>query len=143
MCVCHTYSRVMTTTTELKLQIGSWDENPYREFDDGRKFTRAEVALADADAGLQASYEGLMFYAADGTSSYVTLMQITGTLDGRSGSFVLTGSGNYDGTTAAGESRIVPGSGTGELAGLSGSASSSSTHDDYPYMPLTIRYDLG
>lgn len=108
MCVCHTYSRVMTTTTELKLQIGSWDENPYREFDDGRKFTRAEVALADADAGLQASYEGLMFYAADGTSSYVTLMQITGTLDGRSGSFVLTGSGNYDGTTAAGESGSSP-----------------------------------
>lgn len=143
MCVRHTYSAIMTTTIELKLQIGSWDENPYREFDDGRRFTRAEVALTDADAGLQAAYQGLMFYAADGTSSYVTLMLVTGTLDGRSGSFVLTGSGRYDGTTAAGESRIVPGSGTGELAGISGSASSRSTHEDYPVMPLTLQYDLG
>jgi hypothetical protein len=139
----------MTTTLETKLQIGSWDESPYREFDDGRKFTRAEVALkgngaGSVDSGIEsAAYEGLMFYGADGTSSYVTMMQITGTLDGRSGSFVLAGSGTYDGTTAAGESLIVPGSGTGGLAGISGSASSSSTHADYPFMPLTLHYDLG
>ena len=37
----------------------------------------------------------------------------------------------------------MPGSGTGELAGISGSADSSSTHDDYPHMPLTLSYDLG
>ncbi|HEY7813882.1 MAG TPA: DUF3224 domain-containing protein [Nakamurella sp.] len=143
----------MTTTLDTKLRIGSWDESPYREFDDGRKFTRAAVALkgdgADADADRidssieSAAYEGLMFYAADGTSSYVTMMQLTGTLDGRSGSFVLAGAGTYDGTTATGESRIVPGSGTGGLAGISGSASSSSTHADYPFMPLTLHYDLG
>jgi len=73
----------------------------------------------------------------------VTMMQITGTLDGRSGSFVLAGAGTYDGTTATGESRIVPGSGTGGLAGISGSATSTSTHADYPFMPLTLRYELG
>lgn len=133
----------MTTTLETKLEIGSWDEQPYREFDDGRKFTRAEVTLKGADGLESAGYEGLMYYAADGTSSYVTAMQITGTLDGRSGSFVLQGSGSYDGTTATGTSQIVPGSGTDELAGISGSATSSSTHDDYPFMPLTLTYDLG
>lgn len=45
--------------------------------------------------------------------------------------------------TSASESSIVPGSGTGDLAGISGSATSSSTHGDYPYMPLTLRYELG
>ena len=132
----------MTKTLETKLTIESWDEQPSRELADGRKFTRAEVGLKGADGIGSASYEALMYYAADGTSTYVTMMHVTGTLDGRSGSFVLTGSGTYDGTTAAGGSSIVPGSGTGELTGISGSASSSSTHDDYPFMPLTISYEL-
>ncbi|WP_395726900.1 DUF3224 domain-containing protein, partial [Nakamurella sp.] len=120
----------MTTTLQLKLTIESWDEQPYRELPDGRKFTRANVGLGGGEPDgastiRSATYEALMYYAADGTSSYVTLMQVTGTLDGKTGSFVLAGSGTYDGTTAAGESRIVPGSGTGELAGISGSASST------------------
>lgn len=138
----------MTTTLQTKLKIESWDEQPYRELPDGRKFTRADVGLGGdepngASTIRSAAYEALMYYDADGTSSYVTVMQVTGTLDGKSGSFVLTGSGTYDGTTAAGESHIVPGSGTGKLAGISGSASSTSTHQDYPFMPLTISYDLG
>jgi hypothetical protein len=138
----------MTTTLQTKLKIESWDEQPLRELEDGRRFTRAEVGLGNDDSSgdstiASAAYDGLMFYAADGTSTYVTMMQVTGTLGGRSGSFVLTGSGSYDGTTALGESSIVPGSGTGDLAGISGSATSSSTHGDYPYMPLTLRYQLG
>ena len=59
-----------------------------------------------------------MFYRTHGASSYVTLMHITGTLGGRAGSFVLQGHGTYDGTTARGQSDVVEGSGTGELAGL-------------------------
>ncbi len=137
----------MTTTLQTKLKIESWDEQPYRELAAGAKFTRAEVGLGgDGSSGEStirtAAYEGLMYYAADGTSTYVTMMQVTGTIEGKSGSFVLTGSGTYDGSTAAGASTIVPGSGTGELAGITGSASSRSTHQDYPYMPLTISYDL-
>jgi hypothetical protein len=132
----------MTKTLDTKLEICSWDEQAYRELADGRKFTRAEVTLKGADGIESAGYEGLMFYAADGTSSYVTMMQITGTLEGRSGSFVLTGSGTYDGTTATGESRIVPGSGTDGLTGITGTASSTSTHADYPFMPLALHYDL-
>jgi hypothetical protein len=135
----------MTTTIDIKLKIGSWDEQPYRELADGRKFTRAEVGLKGGpeSGGIEsAAYEGLMYYAADGTSGFVTMMQVTGSLDGRTGSFVLTGDGSYDGTTASGRSRIVEGSGTGELQGISGTASSSSTHEDYPFMPLTLTYDL-
>ena len=138
----------MTSTLRTKLKIESWDEQPYRELEDGRKFTRTEVGLGSVESGgdgaiSSAHYEALMYYAPDGSSTYVTMMQIEATLDGKTGSFELTGSGTYDGTTAAGESAIVPGSGTGELTGISGSAGSSSTHGDYPHMPLTITYDLG
>jgi hypothetical protein len=133
----------MTKTLETKFKIESWDEKPYRELADGTKFTRADVALTGADGGLTAaSFEGLMYYRADGTSSYVTLMQISGMLDGHTGSFVLRGTGTYDGTAARGESQVVPGSGTGELAGLSGTATSVSTHSDYPFMPLALNYDV-
>ena len=132
----------MTKTVQEKFRIESWDEKAYRELDDGSKFTRAEVVLTGTgDALASASFDAVMYYRPDGTSSYVTLMHVTGTLDGRGGSFVLQGSGTYDGKTARGESQVVPGSGTGELAGLSGTGRSVSTHDDYPFMPFTLEYD--
>jgi hypothetical protein len=111
----------MANTRETKLKIDSWDEKPYRELPDG----------------------ALLYYRPDGTSSYVTLMTLEGELDGRNGSFVLRGDGAYDGTTARGESTVVPGSGTGALAGIIGTAVSESTHADYPFMPLTLTYELG
>ncbi|GIF65527.1 hypothetical protein Ais01nite_35620 [Asanoa ishikariensis] len=133
----------MTKIVETKFEITSWDEKPYREFDDGRKFARAEVTLAGTGDGLTGgSFESLLYYRADGTSEYVSIMEITGTLDGRSGSFVLQGAGTYDGKAARVDVAVVPGSGTGELAGISGTAESVSTHADYPHMPLTIRYEL-
>ena len=104
MCVPHTYYLGMTTTSErtlrTTLEIKSWDEKPYREFDDGRKFTRAEVQLGSNDGIESAAFEALMFYRPDGTCSDVSLMQITATFEGKTGSFVLRGSGEYDGTTA-------------------------------------------
>ena len=81
-----------------------------------------------------------MFYRPDGTSSYVSLMQITATFDGKAGSLVLQGSGEYDGTTAAGEYQVI--AGEGDLAGLTGTLTSASTHEDYPNMPITFAYQL-
>jgi Protein of unknown function (DUF3224) len=131
-------------TIDTKLKIEDWNEKPYRELGDGTKFSRADVTLSGPGEGLASgTFESLLFYRPDGTSSYVVLMRITGTLDGRSGSFVLQGDGTYDGTAARGQMRVVEGSGTGELAGLRGAAESVSTHADYPYMPLTLRYEVG
>lgn len=134
----------MRKKLDTKLEIRSWDEKPYRELPDGRRFTKAGVVLAGTGDELSsATFEATMYYRADGTSSYVTMMYVEGTLDGRSGSFVLQGSGTFDGTTARVESEVVPDSGTGELAGLRGTATSTSTHEDYPFMPLTLAYDVG
>jgi hypothetical protein len=133
----------MAEIMETRLKIESWDEKPYRELSDGSKFTRAEVVLSGSGDELEsATFEGLMFYRTDGTSSYVTLMHITGTLGGRQGTFVLQGQGSFDGTTARGESAVVSGSGTGALSGITGVAESASTHQDYPFMPLTLRYEF-
>jgi hypothetical protein len=126
---------------KTKLKIESWDEKPYRELPDGTKFTRAAVALSGSGDGIgEATFDGLMYYRADGTSSYVTLMRIEATIDGRAGALVLRGEGAHDGTTARGTSEIV--AGTGGLAGISGTAESVSTHADYPFMPLTVTYTM-
>lgn len=133
----------MAVTLKTKMQIASWDESPVEEYGDGSKLTRAQVALTDGDGGLASGSAGLLaWYRPDGASSYVTVMRLTGRLDGRAGSFVLRGEGAFDGTTASGQMTIVPGSGTGELAGISGTCESVSTHADYPFMPLTLTYDL-
>jgi hypothetical protein len=129
-------------TLETKLHIESWDEKPYREEPDGRKWTRAEVTLTGADGLESGAFESLMYYRADGTGTYVTLMRLTGTIEGRSGSFVLQGDGTYDGTTARLSATVVPGSGTDGLAGVTGSVESVSTSADYPQMPLVLRYGL-
>ena len=63
-------------------------------------------------------------------------------MGGQVGSFALRGSGDYDGTRAASEFEIIEGSGAGGCAGISGAATSVSTHEDYPNMPITFKYDL-
>lgn len=56
-----------------------------------------------------------------GSAGYVAMERVTGTLGGRTGSFVL----QHSGTMTRGEPQlsvtVVPDSGTGELAGISGS----------------------
>jgi hypothetical protein len=131
----------MTKRLETKLEIKSWDEKPYRELDDGRKFTRANVVLAGiGDGPSEGCFESLMYYCADGTSTYVSLMQITGELDGRAGTIVLRGQGTYDGATARLRFDVVEA--TGDLSGLTGGGESVSTHEDYPLMPLTLTYEV-
>lgn len=73
--------------------------------------------------GLSATGQGEFLSAgnpASGAAAYVAVEQVSGTLDGRTGSFALV----HAGTMQSGESelsiRIAPGSGAGELAGISG-----------------------
>jgi Protein of unknown function (DUF3224) len=135
--------RVMAVTLTTKMRIAGWDETPVEEFDDGSKLTRAQVRLSDGADGLASGSVGMLaYYRPDGTSSFVTVMRLTGILDGRAGGFVLRGEGVFDGTTASGQTTIVAGSGTGGLAGISGTCESVSTHADYPFMPLTLAYEL-
>jgi hypothetical protein len=57
---------------------------------------------------------------ASGAGGYVAMETVRGTLDGKQGSFVLQHSSTMEGSTATQSIQVVPGSGTGELAGLSG-----------------------
>jgi hypothetical protein len=72
---------------------------------------------------LNATSKGTMlgFQAVDKSGAgYVALELVTGTLDGREGSFVLQHSGTMRGAEQSLSITVVPGSGTGQLAGLAG-----------------------
>ena len=99
----------------------------------------APQALADADADaslgrlsldkhfhgeLEATSKGEMLSArssVQGSAGYVAIERVTGTLHGRSGSFVFQHSGTMDRGTPSLSVRVVPDSGTDQLIGLSGS----------------------
>ena len=74
--------------------------------------------------GLDAVAHGEMMAAHEpltGAGAYVAIDRVTGTLDGRSGSFLMAhrGIANADGQQL--DIVIVPGSGTGQLSGITGS----------------------
>lgn len=129
---------------DTKLKIGSWDEPTYRELPGGGKFTKAEVALSVADEAIEVTgtMDSVMFYPDEKTSYFTGLLRFDGRLGEHAGSFVLTGQGDFDGARARVDLTIVPGSGTGALAGIRGTGTSVSTHEDYPFMPLSLSYTL-
>jgi hypothetical protein len=75
---------------------------------------------------LAASARGQMLSAGtatQGSAGYVAIDQVTGTLEGRKGSFVLQHSGSMQRGVPSLSIKVVPDSGTGELAGLTGTLS--------------------
>lgn len=72
---------------------------------------------------LEATTKGEMFGAGDfksGMAGYVAIEVVTGTLAGKRGSFVLQQSATMDASGRKLAVLITPGSGTGELKGISG-----------------------
>jgi hypothetical protein len=55
-----------------------------------------------------------------GSAGYVAIERVTGTLEGRAGSFVFQHSGTMNQGTQQLSIRVVPGSGTGRLVGIDG-----------------------
>ncbi|MEY2423178.1 MAG: hypothetical protein QOI95_3245 [Acidimicrobiaceae bacterium] len=112
----------MTQHAQGKFDIASWDEEPYVEIDEARKLTRASVTQRfSGDITGDGSVEWSMFYRTDGTADWVGMQRIDGQLGDRKGSFVLQSIGTFDGSKAAGDWTVVPGSGTDDLEGLQGS----------------------
>jgi hypothetical protein len=75
---------------------------------------------------LDASARGHMLSAGtstQGSAGYVAIDQVTGSLDGRKGSFVLQHSGSMKRGAPTLSVMVVPDSGTGELEGITGTLS--------------------
>jgi Protein of unknown function (DUF3224) len=116
-----------------------YDEEPYGEAD-GAEVSRVHIArtfTGDLDGSSAAE---LLIAKSEGGGGYVGHDRITGTLGGKTGGFVFqhTGLMGPDGVTNTGV--IVPGSGTGELGGITGEGTMLA--DDDGNHTLTLEYEL-
>ncbi|HWF44274.1 MAG TPA: DUF3224 domain-containing protein [Candidatus Kapabacteria bacterium] len=118
-----------------------WEENTIDQISAVKKITKASVILdfGECEIAGKATVEWMMFYShADekdqhnSSAAFVGLMRFNGTLNGKSGSFVMADRGSFKNGALNASLTILPGSGTGDLAAISGSAkyaSSSSAVD--------------
>ena len=133
----------MATRATAHFQIKSWDEAPYQESEGEGKLTRASVtSVYHGDIEGDGMLVYLLAYPQASDASFVGLERIVGTLGGRSGSFVLQHSGTADANNVIkGSFFVVPGSGSGDLAGLRGSGSMLLEGQAESY-PLTLDYSF-
>jgi len=131
----------MGTVANATFKNQSWDETPYPEREGEPKQTRVtQKKTFEGDIEGEGTVEYLMIYRTDGTAVFVGFEVVTGRIGDRSGTFVLQHSGSYEGGTAKASWHVVPGSGTGELEGLSGKGGFASAHaEEYP---MTLEYEL-
>jgi hypothetical protein len=122
--------------------VASWDESTYQELSGDAKLTKATVTFSlTGDITGEASWDAVMCYRPDGTAVYTGMQRVDGTLAGLEGSFVLQADGEFADGAARSRWQIIEGSGTGGLAGLTGSGSAVATAE--PPGTFTLDYDLG
>ena len=128
-------------TAHARFAIKAWDEKPYREISGQPKLTKATVTKTySGDLEGDGQVEYLMVYRADGKATFVGMEQVTGTLGGKAGSFVLQRTGVFEDGQAKESYSIIPGSATGALQGLTGEGTSSVGHGmEHPFV---LSYDL-
>jgi hypothetical protein len=81
-----------------------------------------------------------MMYRSDGSATFVGLERVVGGIAGKIGSFVLQRTGVFEDGQAKESYSVIPGSGTGELAGLVGEGRSAVGHGmEHPFM---LDYEL-
>ncbi|MFE0179173.1 DUF3224 domain-containing protein [Streptomyces sp. NPDC059002] len=124
--------------------FAQWDEKPIAGAEGGARIAHASVTN-DYVGGIEAAGTSCQYtiaYTSETVGSYVGHEFIDGTLDGRKGSFVIEQRGSFgaDGTIQC-SFTVLPGSATGELAGLTG-AGSFTARGGQPTTPYTFGYAL-
>lgn len=115
-------------TETVRFEILSWDETWTGEPAEGWVLARATVRKRLTGA-LEATSVAELTTTGQGTGrAYSALEHVEGTLAGRTGTFLLQHGGAGDETGQRAFGHVVPGTGTGELAGLTGDAVFA--HDD-------------
>lgn len=131
----------MTHQTKGIFELTRWDAETYDEQES------ATLSRVHGGKTLEGGIEGtstmelLMAMAQQGSAAYVGIERVTGSVDGRSGSFVLqhTAVGSTTGGTMS--VTVVPDSGSGELRGISG-ALQIDKHEDGSHS-YVFDYELG
>jgi hypothetical protein len=116
-----------------------YDEEPYGE---GDEVERSRVHIARTFTGdlTGTATAEILIAKSDGGGGYTGQDLITGTLNGKAGSFVIQHAGIMGPEGISNSGTIVPGTGTGELEGISGEGTMLADEDGNH--TLTLRYEL-
>jgi len=124
--------------------MGGWDEKIVSGAEDEPRFAHVHATF-DYQGVIEGTSvcEYLLYYAGKGFEgggqTAPGLERIEGTVDGRKGSFVLRHEVGYGAGGVRGSFTVIPGSGTGELTGLTGSGSIVGASETMTY---TFDYSL-
>jgi hypothetical protein len=116
-----TMSSIAKTHATGRIDVKSYEPQPYEEVEEGPKLVEIQVTETfSGDIEGEGVVRFLQAIREDGSASFVGIERVSGSVGGRSGTFLLQDAGTLEGSTVKGEWSVVPGSGTGELAGLRG-----------------------
>jgi hypothetical protein len=104
-----------------RIDVKTYEPQPYEEVEDGPNLVEIHVTetfSGDIEGDGVARF--LQAVRKDQSASFVGIERVTGGIAGRQGSFLLQDAGTLEGNTVRGEWFVIPGSGTGDLAGLRG-----------------------
>jgi Protein of unknown function (DUF3224) len=134
----------MTAHAEGTFTVASWEEDTYQDLaGQEEKLTKARMGFQlSGDLAGDLVSDTFMYYRKDGTAEYTGLQRFTGQIAGRSGTCVMIADGGYNGGEARSTWRIIPGSGSGDLAGLEGSGASVAAAGQ-PGGTYSLDYKLG
>jgi hypothetical protein len=116
-----------------------YDEEPYAQAE-GTELSRVHISRTFTGDLEGESTAELMIAKAEGGGGYVGHDQISGTLNGNAGSFVFQHGGIMGPDGVSNTGTIVPGTGTGELEGITGEGTMLA--DDEGNHTLTLSYEL-
>ncbi|WP_375388653.1 DUF3224 domain-containing protein [uncultured Amnibacterium sp.] len=134
-----------TVHAEGTIEVSRWEPAAFDEIEGGSSLVQIDVAESlTGDLVGQGAARMLQVLRPDGSATFCAVERITGVLAGRHGTFVLqdTGvlgaSGDVSGTWS-----VVPGSGTGRLAGLRGDGGFSAVLGSHATFTLDYRFEEG
>ena len=103
------------------ITVHTYEPAAYDQPAEGPALTRIHVEESfDGDITGDGVVEFLQAAQADGSASFVGIERVTGAVGGRQGTFLLQDAGTVAGSIVSGDWFVIPGSGTGGLAGLRG-----------------------
>ncbi|MCA8949672.1 MAG: DUF3224 domain-containing protein [Planctomycetes bacterium] len=129
----------MKQRVNTRFRGASWNETELAAAAGAPKMTRASVEnVYEGDIAGRGALEYLMAYNQAGNAAFVGLERITGSVLGRAGSFVLEHRGTYGQDGVRIELVVLPGAGSGELAGLLGRGTFASGHAELYDLALDL-----
>jgi hypothetical protein len=109
------------TRATAVITVHKYEPSAYDESAQGPVLTRIHVEESfSGDITGDGVVEFLQAARADGSASFVGIERVTGAVAGRNGTFLLQDAGTVQDNIVSGDWFVIPGSGTGGLAGLHG-----------------------